>query len=158
MAATVPQRAVHVLIYTNASRIRRGRLRVFAHDVEQAVHLRLRSRADAEGPGAKWWKLNTLSGGVAPAAFKGFADTAAPACGESWTTRPGNSSEPPAGPLPVLMEAVVSTHVAKTGPTISGDTAEVVLIATEPGYAPNPGHPGTGTVVGVVCEGEEGVH
>ncbi len=108
--------------------------------------------------GAKWWKLNTLSGGVAPAAFKGFADTAAPACGESWTTRPGNSSEPPAGPLPVLMEAVVSTHVAKTGPTISGDTAEVVLIATEPGYAPNPGHPGTGTVVGVVCEGEEGVH
>src|SRR5207245_3891944 len=30
--------------------------------------------------GAQWWKLNTLSGGAAPAAFKGFARSPATPC------------------------------------------------------------------------------
>src|SRR6185312_16787225 len=50
--------------------------------------------------GAQWWKLNSLSGGTAPAAFKGFANEVTGGCGGSWTTDPGNSSDPPAGPLP----------------------------------------------------------
>ena len=45
--------------------------------------------------GAKWSKLNPLSGGTAPASFQGFAQTFAsgpttvtdPACGETWTGR-----------------------------------------------------------------------
>jgi PKD repeat protein len=103
--------------------------------------------------GAKWWKLNTLSGGVAPASFKGFENVPStpPACGTSWTTDPGNSAPPPAGPLPAYMAVIVSSNISKTGSTISGDTPKVVVVKVDPGYAPNPGHAGTGTVVAVVC-------
>lgn len=103
--------------------------------------------------GAQWSMANSLSGGLAPAAFKGFANTpeTSPACGTSWSTGPGNSSGPPPGPLPELIEVIVASHIAKSGPTISGDTQEVVLVKTDPGYAPDPGHAGTGTVVEVVC-------
>ena len=103
--------------------------------------------------GAQWHKLNTLSGGAAPAAFKGFANEVsfAGGCGGAWTTDPGNSSEPPEGPLPGLIEGIVSTTITKKGKVISGDVAGIVLIRTDPGYGPNPGHAGTGTVVGVVC-------
>jgi hypothetical protein len=108
--------------------------------------------------GAQWWKDNALSGGAAPAAFKGFANSpqGQPVCGAPWSTDPGNSSGPPAGPLPETIEAIVASHITKSGSTISGDTAEVVLVATNPGYEGNPGHPGTGTVVAVLCRaGEE---
>jgi hypothetical protein len=115
--------------------------------------------AHVEFWGAQWWKLNSLSGGNAPAAFKGFANELAETkCGSSWTTDPGNSSDPPQGPLPGLIEAIASSHVTKAGRTISGDVTAVVLIATEPGYGPNPGHAGTGTVVGVGCASSEEEH
>src|SRR5204862_5203436 len=40
--------------------------------------------------GAQWWTNNTLSGGIAPAAFKGFAKKPAqPNCGTGWSTDPG---------------------------------------------------------------------
>ncbi len=101
--------------------------------------------------GAQWWKLNALSAGPAPASFKGFANEVQGGCGGSWTTDPGNSSEPPEGSLPPFIEAVVSHSITKHGRVISGDIVGVVQIATEPGYRPNPGHAGTGTIVGVVC-------
>ena len=103
--------------------------------------------------GAQWWQLNSLSGGLAPAAFKGFANTPSgpPSCGTTWTTSPGNSSNPPEGPLPELIEVIVSSEITKSGATISGDTKKVVLVRTEGGYAPDPGHPGTGIVVAVRC-------
>jgi hypothetical protein len=101
--------------------------------------------------GAQWWKLNSLSGGTAPASFKGFANEVHGSCGGSWTTDPGNSSEPPEGPLPPVIEAVVSSKITKKGKVISGNITEVVLIATNLGYRPNPGHAGTGTVIGVKC-------
>jgi hypothetical protein len=100
--------------------------------------------------GAQWWKDNPLSTGFAPASFKGFADNATATCGQSWTTDPGNSSHPPetlSGTVPMI----VSSLITKDGPVITGDTAEVVLVQVDPGYAGNPGHPGTGTVVGMVC-------
>lgn len=108
--------------------------------------------------GAQWWKDNTLSGGDAPASFKGFADTATAttaSCGQSWTTLPGNSSAPPAsvdGVIPV----VVASEITKSGEVISGNTTEVVLVQTDPGYQGDPGHPGTGTVIGVLCGGAGG--
>lgn len=103
--------------------------------------------------GAQWWKDNSLSGGPAPAAFKGFVDSGEPAtCGQPWTSDPGNSSHPPAE-VGDTVEAIVSSQITKTGSIISGDTTEVVTIAVDPGYAGNPGHPGTGTVVGIVCGG-----
>jgi uncharacterized repeat protein (TIGR01451 family) len=102
--------------------------------------------------GAKWAKLNSLSGGDAPAAFKGFETTPATVtCGTNWTTRPGNSPPPPAGPLPSFMAVIVSSSIDKSGPTISGDTVHMVVVQTNPGYAPNPGHAGTGTVIGQIC-------
>ena len=108
--------------------------------------------------GAQWWKLNSPSGGTAPAAFKGFANTivAPSACGGAWTTDPGNSSDPPAGPLAPFIDVLVSSTITKSGRIISGDTTEIVAAATDPGYASNPGHPGTGTVLSVICQaGEE---
>jgi hypothetical protein len=103
--------------------------------------------------GAQWSKLNDLSGGAAPAAFKGFENTPGglPACGTAWSTGAGNSPPPPSGPLPAFMAVIVSSSVSKSGSTISGDTVHVVIVQTNAGYAPNPGHAGTGMVVATVC-------
>lgn len=101
--------------------------------------------------GAQWWKDNPLSTGFAPPSFKGYADNASDSCGQSWTTAPGNSSHPPASLGSGDIEVIVSSAISKDGPVISGDTEAVVIVAPDPGYAGDPGHPGTGTVVGYVC-------
>ncbi len=102
--------------------------------------------------GAQWWKLNSLSGGSGPAAFKGFEDSPATAvCGTSWTTDPGNSTPPPTGPLPEYMAVLVSSKISKAGSAISGNTVHEVVVKTNPGYAGNPGHAGTGTVIATIC-------
>jgi hypothetical protein len=102
--------------------------------------------------GAQWWKLNPLSSGAAPASFKGFEDQPAlPKCGQNWVTDPGNSTPPPAGPLPAYMLVIVSSSVNKSGPSLAGDTVHEVVVKTKPGYEPDPGHPGTGTVVAQIC-------
>jgi hypothetical protein len=103
--------------------------------------------------GAQWWKANTLSGGSAPASFKGFAastSSSPPACGGTWTTGPGNSSDPPSS-VPSYMGVIVSSSIGKSGSSISGDTPSIVVVHTDGGYAANPGHAGTGTVVAKVC-------
>ncbi|MEP6978838.1 MAG: hypothetical protein ABI948_12375 [Thermoleophilia bacterium] len=102
--------------------------------------------------GAQWWKLNSLTGGAAPAAFKGFAkDPASPSCGSGWSTDPGNSAPPPAGPLPPFMAVIVSSSISKSGSTISGNSPHIVIVQTNPGYDANPGHAGTGKVVATLC-------
>jgi Bacterial Ig-like domain (group 3) len=102
--------------------------------------------------GAQWWKLNSLSGGTAPTSFKGFASNpAVPACGVDWSTNPGNSAPPPAGPLPTYMAVIAAGTATKTGAQISGTTVHIVIVKTASGYAPNPGHAGTGTVVATIC-------
>jgi hypothetical protein len=50
------------------------------------------------------------------------------------------------------MGVVVSSTISKSGATISGNVPKIVVVTTNPGYAPNPGHPGTGTVVAVFCK------
>ena len=102
--------------------------------------------------GAQWAKQNTLSGGAAPKSFKGFADTTTspPACLAGWSTDPGNSSGPP-DTIPQFMAVIVSSSIDKSGSTISGDTVHIVVVQTNPGYAANPGHAGTGKVVAVIC-------
>lgn len=102
--------------------------------------------------GAQWGKLNTLSGGPAPASFKGFQDQPAlPTCGQNWLGDPGNSTPPPAGPLPAYMLVIVTSTVHQSGSSLAGDTVHEVVVKTDPGYAPDPGHPGTGTVVAQIC-------
>ena len=103
---------------------------------------------------AQWSRANQLSGGVAPASFKGFASTTSanpPRCGAKWSTGPGNASQPPGRPLPAYMAVIASGSITKSGSTITGDTPEVVVVKTTSGYAPDPGDAGTGTVVMQVC-------
>lgn len=100
---------------------------------------------------AQWWKLNSLSGGAGPAAFKGFEDSPSqPTCGVNWQSRPGNSTPPPAS-IPAYMAVIVSSSITKAGSTIGGDTLHLVIVKTAGGYQGNPGHAGTGTIVGVIC-------
>lgn len=102
--------------------------------------------------GAQWAWKNTLSGGQAPSAFKGFEDSAAtPACGTGWSTSPGDSAAPPIGPLPSYMGVIVSGSVTKAGSVISGNAPQIVVVQTDPGYQPDSGHAGTGTVVARDC-------
>src|SRR5579875_3651126 len=108
--------------------------------------------------GAQWARDNTLSGG-APDAFKGFADvvhpTSAGSCTGTFVARPGDSAAPPAqvsGDITVL----VVTGVTQSGNTISGTYSDMVTVEVEPGYGPNPGHPGIGTVIGPACAGGSG--
>ena len=103
--------------------------------------------------GAQWWKKDPLSTGLAPAAFKGYEKSnLTPWCGQTWTTRPGNSPPPPRTvPVNANMLVIVSAHVTQKGPVISGDIVHIVLVRTNAGYAPNPGHPGTGTIVSTIC-------
>jgi hypothetical protein len=104
---------------------------------------------------AQWAKVNALSGGSAPNSFKGFAQTLSsrpPRCGGSWSTRPGNSPPPPDAPLPAFIAVLVASAANQSGPTISGNISAIVIVKTNPGYQPDPGHPGTGTVVAVLCQ------
>jgi PKD repeat protein len=102
--------------------------------------------------GAQWAGLNVVTGGAAPASFKGYAKSpAAPACGDTWSTDPGNSAPPPAGPLPAFMGVIATGSVVKNGSQISGTTPHIVVVQTNPGYAANPGHAGTGVVVAQAC-------
>jgi PKD repeat protein len=103
--------------------------------------------------GAQWAKSNALSGGAAPSSFKGFANqtSGGPAsCGGRWTTDPGNSAGPPSS-IPAYMAVLVSNSITKSGSTIAGNAPRVVIVKVSPGYGPNPGHVGTGTVVAVLC-------
>ena len=103
---------------------------------------------------AQWSALNSLSGGSAPANFKGFASSfspSTPTCGGTWTAKPGNSGHPPKGPLPSYLGVVVSSSVSKKGSTISGNIVQIVVVKTSPGYSPNPGHVGKGTIVATLC-------
>lgn len=102
--------------------------------------------------GAQWASRNGITGG-APSAFKGFADkpsSAPPACGGTWTTSPGNSSAP-VDTVPAYMGVAVASSIVKNGSLISGNIISIVVVVTDPGYGPNPGHPGTGTIIATYC-------
>jgi hypothetical protein len=109
--------------------------------------------------GSQWDQMNPMSGpGPSPSAMKGFAGFEnnflgfpPPVCGGNWSTDTGNSTPPPPGPLPAFMGVIVSSNVTQNGSVISGDIKDVVIVRTNPGYAPNPGSPGTGTIVGFLC-------
>lgn len=101
--------------------------------------------------GAQWSKLNFLSSGPAPSAFKGFGSNTPQSCGGTWTTSTGNSSNPPAT-LPSYMGVIVSSSVVQLGSTVfSGNVPKIVVVKTNPGYGPMPSSPGTGTVVATFC-------
>lgn len=104
--------------------------------------------ASVEFWGAQWWKANTVSGGAAPASFKGLAVTITPTgpCSGTFTTGPGNSVGPPAS-VASQIQVLVLTSVEKSGDVISGSFDDIDVVNTDPGYGPDPGHAGTGTLV-----------
>ncbi len=104
-----------------------------------------------------WNQLNSLSGGTAPSADKGFAGTVTlptttppAACGSAWATTGGNSPPPTSG-VPSYMGTLVTSKVTKTGSGISGNTVHIVVVKTNPGYQPNPLDHGTGVIVATYC-------
>jgi hypothetical protein len=102
--------------------------------------------------GAQWWQDNATSAGTVASSFKGFAQAPSnPTCGDVWMADPGNSTPPPPGPLPAFMSLIVTSSYSQSGPTISGNVEHIVVVRTNPGYQPDPGHPGTGTVVTQIC-------
>ena len=76
--------------------------------------------------------------------------SAALTCGTTWTSDPGNSSHPPST-IPSEMEVIVSSQVSQSGSTESGNILHIVIVKTNPGYGGNPGHAGTGVIVGTIC-------
>jgi hypothetical protein len=119
---------------------------VEAHDIGDVVNFW----------GSQWWMHNGMSGIVSNgvAAFKGYAPTADNFCGGSWSSLPGNSSNPPAV-IPENVAIIVTSTVLKNGPAISGDIAQILIVHQDGGYGPNPGHQGNGTVVSVACPLED---
>jgi hypothetical protein len=102
--------------------------------------------------GAQWRQNNPVSGTVQTNSFKGFEDgTGALTCGDTWMSRPGNSTPPPPT-VPAIMDVIVSDNIVKSGPILSGTVIKIVRIETLPGYDPNPGHEGRGTVISTVCD------
>jgi hypothetical protein len=47
------------------------------------------------------------------------------------------------------MGVIVTSKALMSGTGVTGDTVHIVVVKTNPGYAPN--HNGTGTVVAQVC-------
>ena len=107
---------------------------------------------------SSWSFLNSLSGGATPSAFKGFAETVttlpttspANVCGTTFKTTGGNSPPPTPG-VPSYMGVLVASSVTKSGATINGNWGKIVVVQVDPGYAPNPGHPGKGKIVATYC-------
>ena len=106
---------------------------------------------------SQWANINLMSKGAPPDAMKGFAGfednflgLPPPDCGGTWSTDPGNSTPPPAN-VPKVMGVIVSSQVTKSGSVITGDIKQVVIVDNDPGYQPSPGHPGTGTEIGILC-------
>ncbi len=103
--------------------------------------------------GSQWSKNNPLAGGSAPNSFKGFAiSPTTPTCGSTYlASTTGNSPPPPLAPLPPQILMIVTSSMKQVGSTIVGIIAHVVMVQTNPGYGPAPGHTGTGRVVSVLC-------
>jgi hypothetical protein len=104
-----------------------------------------------------WYQLDALSGGTAPSSFKGFVavvtlptKTPANICASSWTTSTGNSPPPPAT-VPSYMGVIVASKITKAGSTLKSGYAKIVVVKTNPGYAPGPQNAGTGTIVATFC-------
>lgn len=103
--------------------------------------------------GSQWAANNSLSSGWGPASFKGFGSSPsspAPACGGSFATGPGSSSNPPAT-VPAYLGVYVSSKVSKQGSQITGNLAHIVIVRTDSGYGPDPSQLGSGQVVTRLC-------
>jgi hypothetical protein len=107
--------------------------------------------------GSQWWQNNPGGNSSAAPAFKGYVTSPVgpTGCTTPPTTAfaaPGNSVTPPAT-VPPFMAVLVTNpaNVTQSGSSISGPVTGVVVVQTNPGYGPDPGAAGTGTVIARVC-------
>ena len=86
-----------------------------------------------------WSSLNSLSGGTAPTAGKGFANNVTsrprprrpPAAATG--RQPAATARPPTSGVPSYMGTLVTSKVTKNGSTITGNTMHIVVVKTKPG-------------------------
>jgi len=88
-----------------------------------------------------WWLRNALSGGPAPASFKGFA-TAVPG---GWIASPGFDHSPAS--VPEWMAVLVANRIVKEGSLITATASRMVVVHAG---AYDPGLVGEGTVVATI--------
>ena len=103
--------------------------------------------------GSQWHRENNLGNSKAVLSFKGYADgtdVAEAECDGTWKSSSGSSSHPPKE-IPAYMAVLASSTITKSGSTLSGDIKEIVVVKIDPGYDHDPGHSGTGVVVGSLC-------
>ncbi|MDD5190013.1 MAG: InlB B-repeat-containing protein [Dehalococcoidales bacterium] len=98
--------------------------------------------------GAQWWKQVKAGNFKKSNSFKGWASSVS---GTGWSTRPGNSSNPPEA-IGKYIGVIVSTQIAKDGSYISGNMPLVVIVNVDDpaSYDNNPGHEGTGHISAIV--------
>ncbi len=72
-----------------------------------------------------WWLLNTLSGGPAPASFKGFAT---PAPGGGWIASPGLRFDRSPASVPEWMAVLVASRIEKDGSSITVTASRMVVV------------------------------
>jgi hypothetical protein len=94
-----------------------------------------------------WWKANSLSGGPAPASFKGYADGySALAAGGTWTASPGGSNKAPAE-VPSYMGVVIASRVtADASGVITGDIQRIAILHVDH-YVRTVGQSGSGSLL-----------
>jgi hypothetical protein len=103
-----------------------------------------------------WSRLNLLKSEprtYGPAAFKGFATSLSrhpPACGGTWTVPAAYSAAPPST-LPHYMAVLVSSQIAQSKATISGNITRIVIVQPSPGYNYRNGRAATGIVLSTLC-------
>jgi hypothetical protein len=49
------------------------------------------------------------------------------------------------------MIVIVSSNVSQSGSTESGNILHIVIVEVDSGYSGNPGHAGTGDIIGTIC-------
>jgi RHS repeat-associated protein len=118
--------------------------------------------------GAQWSRQVQGGDYAAQADFKGWSNAPLPSrlCqpnahttgtprldASCWTSKPGNSNPP--AKLGNYIQVIVSTSIGKSGSTIYGNIAATVVLQVDTSsvYGPDPGHPGYGTVIGVLEDG-----
>ena len=111
--------------------------------------------------GSQWWKNNPMSQFHSNGwpSFKGYASSvdrtavAGAPCG-TWISRVGNSPPPPQT-IPDLVGVIITNNVVKVGPDLGGGIQEIIVVHSDGGYGPNPGHDGNGPVVSILCGGQQ---
>ena len=110
-----------------------------------------------------WWDSHwsdaiALSGGDSPSAFKGFAYLVVTLPTTTRIQLPGHvddgrREQRAADERRALLHGRARhVKVTKLGSTISGNFVEIVVVITDPGYEPGPGHSGTGGIVATFCQ------